>query len=75
MPILAVVAAAEHLLELCRLLRMQVPPEDDPAARRLVVIAGAVASAIASDVRSSTSDATGELYLAITAYQRTKGDS
>ena len=74
LPILAVVAAADHLLELARLLRMQAPPEEDPAARRLVVIAGAVATAITSDVQSGTSDATAELYLAITAYQRRRNE-
>ncbi len=62
-------AASEHLLELCRLARMSGTVEEDAALRRLVVIAGAVACAIAADVRSGNTDATTELYLAITAYQ------
>ncbi len=69
-PALAIVAAAEHLLELCRLARMSGTVEDDAALRRLVVIAGAVASAISHDVRSGTSEGTTELFLAITNYQR-----
>jgi hypothetical protein len=74
-PALAIVTAAEHLLELCRLARMAATAEEDGATRRLVVIAGAVASAIAADVRSGSIDATTELYLAITAYQRKRGES
>jgi hypothetical protein len=68
-PALAIVAAAEHLLELCRLARMSAPVEEDAALRQLVVIAGAVATSIAADVRSSTSDATTDLYLAIVNFQ------
>ncbi len=69
LPALAIVAAAEHLLELCRLARMAASAEDDPAHRRLVVVAGAIASAIASDVNTGSDAAVGELYLAIVAYQ------
>lgn len=70
LPILAVMAAADHLLELTRMLRMTVLPDEDPAARRLVVVCGAVASSIASDVRTGGSAETERLYLAITAYQQ-----
>jgi hypothetical protein len=68
-PVLAIVAAAEHLLELCRLARMSAPVDEDAALRRVVVVVGAVASAIAADVRSGTADATTELYLAIVNFQ------
>ena len=70
LPILALLAALEHALELARLGRMQADDAEDGAWRRVVVVVGAAASAVAADVRSGNDDATPELFTAISTYQR-----
>lgn len=68
-PALAVLTAAENLLALARLARMQSREDEDPIWRMRVVYCGALVTAIAADVRTGTTDASRTLYLAVVDHQ------
>ncbi len=59
---LALLDAVDHALNIARLGRGAADPADDNRWRRLVVVIGATASAIASDIRSGGTAAVDKLY-------------
>ncbi len=64
-PLLATLDALDHSLNVARLGRGAADPADDDRWRRLIVVVGAVALAVAADIRTADSAAVAKLYRAV----------
>ncbi len=66
-PLLAALDGLDHVSNVLRLGRGTADPSDDETWRRLIVVVGAIATAVADDIRSGGTAAVAEIYRRVTA--------